>query len=167
MKIFLVLLIFYSGFVMTSCCSGSQTRKETVMMNTPGDSSQTTTGKNALDLTPEIEIKNDTLVLFSVQAVRNFVVEDEYIPSSETLRVRIFSTKGAELWNSGQDQVFKQVIMNVLPEKVGETYRYSVEWNGRKNNGALLGPGKYTVVMTIPAKPRPYTASKEFDWKVK
>ena len=121
---------------------------------------------SALSLEPYIAEQTYNSAIFGVVAKRNRIVENEYIPTSETLRVDILNQKGAVVWSSGMGQNFLQVINPVLPKSTGESHKYTVEWDGFASNRIPLNPGDYIVRMTIPAKPNPYTASIELKWKM-
>ena len=110
----------------------------------------------AMTLKPLIEHQSDTSAVFSILAKRNRMVDREYFPSSEMLRVAIYSVKGELLWNSDQKMDFLQVIKEVLPNQLGSEYKYSLLWNGKNNRNSALAPGKYVVKLTLPAIPKPY-----------
>ncbi|TAL69787.1 MAG: hypothetical protein EPN82_03965 [Bacteroidetes bacterium] len=120
----------------------------------------------ALTLEPFIENQTYNSAVFGVKATRNKIVENEYIPTSETFRVDILNRKGAIVWSSGYGQNFLQVINPVLPKSKGETHKYTVEWYGNSSNQIPLIPGEYTLRMTIPAKPNSYTSTMNFKWKL-
>lgn len=120
-----------------------------------------------LTLTPFVERINDETVAVGVAAKRNALVEGEYLPSSEDLRVVIFGSGMKTLWDSRNGMAYLTVITPVRPEVVGETSRYSIEWNGTAYDGTPLSAGRYTAQITIPAKPAPYSTSIEFTWPLK
>lgn len=118
----------------------------------------------AIILEPFIENQTYTSATFGVNAIRNKIVENEYIPTSEIFRVDILNKKGHIVWSSGYGQNFLQVVNPVLPIAKGEIHKYTVEWNGKSSNQIPLIPGEYTVKMTIPAKPFPYSALMVLNW---
>ncbi|MBI5324597.1 MAG: hypothetical protein HZB41_04895 [Ignavibacteriae bacterium] len=127
--------------------------------------SETDEESPAITLEPFIENQTFNSAVFGVIAKRNKIIENEYLPTSETFRVDILNHKGAIVWSSGLGFNFLQVIKPVLPKSIGETYKYTVEWNGNSSNQIPLIPGVYTLRMTIPSKPQSYTASMTFKWK--
>jgi flagellar hook assembly protein FlgD len=60
---------------------------------------------------------------------------------------------------------YLQVILQVRPEKIGDTYKYSLEWNGQTNKGVPATPGNYTANLIIPARPNQYSSTIQFHWK--
>ncbi|OGU10376.1 MAG: hypothetical protein A2X61_11330 [Ignavibacteria bacterium GWB2_35_12] len=118
----------------------------------------------ALTLEPFIENQTYNSAVFGVIAKRNKTVENEYIPTSETFRVDILNQKEHVVWSSSYGQNFLQVLNPVLPASKGETHKYTMEWNGKTSNQIPLTAGEYTLRMTIPAKPTPYTTSMRFNW---
>ena len=121
--------------------------------------------EEAMELVPSISLMDDGGAEFSLIATRFADVPNEYLPNSEDFRVEIFSAKGNLIWNSNFGMNYLQVIMNVKPEKVGENYKYSIEWNGQTNSGSRAAAGNYTANLTIPAKPKHYTSTIQFQWK--
>jgi hypothetical protein len=119
----------------------------------------------ALTLTPFIKKNEKSGYTIGVEAVRQYIVESEYIPDSQTLIVEILSHDGKTAWNSGKGKNFMQMIMNVKPEIIGESYKYEIIWDGKDNNGKPLNPGRYTFNFIIPAKPESYSATMEMEWK--
>jgi hypothetical protein len=119
----------------------------------------------ALTLEPFIENQTFNSAVFGIIAKRNKNIENEYIPTSETLIVEILNHKGHILWSSSYGQNFLQVVNPVLPSAKGETHKYVVEWNGNTSNQIPLIAGEYTLRMTIPAKPTPYSTSMRLNWK--
>lgn len=119
----------------------------------------------ALTLTPFFKKTEKESYSVGVEAVRQYIVESEYIPDSQTLIVEIISKDGRTIWYSGKDKNYMQMIMNVKPEIIGDTYKYEIIWDGKDNNGKPLSPGKYTINYIIPAKPEVYSATMEMEWK--
>lgn len=122
--------------------------------------------QEAMTLTPTVENRPDG-VLFVLNATRNRSVGKEWMPSSEKFRVQIVSAKGGEVWNSSNNMNYMTVVGDVKPSSAGATERYEMLWPGITNNKQAAAPGKYTAQLIIPARPLPYTANVEFDWKGK
>ncbi len=121
---------------------------------------------HALELKGWVEDSTDSSALFVVLAERKRMINGEYFPSSERLRVMITSESGTAVWNSSQAQIFMQMTAFVEPKNIGEVRRYELPWNGMDAQGKPLPPGKYNVVLTLPARPSPYSVVIPFSWKV-
>lgn len=119
----------------------------------------------SLRLRPIIHFENDSTVVFKVLAQRLFLVDNEYIPNSETLRLEIFSDSGKLLYSSNKNANYFQVIKKVLPEEIGNTHEYKIYWNGLDNEMGNLPKGNYDVRLTIPAKPKSYITNTKLEWK--
>lgn len=90
--------------------------------------------------------------------------EGEYLPTGEKVRVEILS-RGEEIWSTATGRMFTQMIGSVDPLGVGERAEYRETWSGRNQaSGAETLPGRYDVVVTIPAKPTPYIIREEFNY---
>lgn len=121
----------------------------------------------AVDLKPEVIVLGDSAILFQATATRMKIEEGEYLPNSETFRVEVISANGKRFWASNENMNFLQVIGRVMPENVGESHIYSMEWNLKDNFGNFLPDGRYAIRMVIPAKPNHYIEQLYFDWKTK
>jgi hypothetical protein len=131
----------------------------------PKLSDETVSNEDVLTLYPSINKDSDSTATFVLYAQRNKLKTDEYLPSSEKLRIIIFSEKGEVKWNSSFNKNFLQVVTPVYPENVGGIYKYSLKWDGYDTYGRQLPPGNYRVQMIIPAQPKMYSESIEFRWK--
>ena len=120
----------------------------------------------AMTLTPSVETKPDG-ILFVLNAKRNRTVGKEWMPSSEKFRVIITSAKGGEIYNSSNGMNYMAVVGDVKPAKNGDTERYEMLWPGVTNNKQPAPAGHYTAQLMIPARPLPYSANIDFDWKGK
>lgn len=134
-----------------------QTESKDIVINKLND--------KALTLTPFFKKNGKSGYIVGVEAVRQYMVDSEYIPDSQTLIVEILSHDGKTAWNSGKGKNFMQMIMNVKPEIIGESYKYEIIWDGKDNNGKPLIPGNYTINFIIPAKPESYSATMDMEWK--
>lgn len=112
--------------------------------------------KPALLLEPQFEMLNDSIAKFSVLATRNKIVENEYLPTSEALNVKVYGKKGNVIWSSDYNMNFLMAIQEVLPTDIGETHKYEVFWNLKNNAGSLVRSGEYKAVLNIPAVPEHY-----------
>jgi len=129
------------------------------------DKIQNKPSEQPLELIPSVAMQNDSTALFTVTATRLANVINEYIPTSEEFRVEILSGKGNLIWSSNFGMNYLQVILQVRPEKIGDTYKYSLEWNGQTNKGVPATPGNYTANLIIPARPNQYSSTIQFHWK--
>ncbi len=128
------------------------------------------------DATPNIENKPEALSLIpyfekAIRGVniytlvfRKFDVKDEYHPDGERYRVRIYDTKGRNVWASDFNSDFTQAIEKVKPQEIGANFLYNQYWDGKDNNGEKVEPGVYEVRITIPAFPIPYQTSVYYQW---
>jgi len=122
--------------------------------------------KDVITLYPSVNKDTDGTLTFILYAQRNRIKVDEYMPTSEKLRVIIYSEKGEVKWNSAFSRNFLQVVTPVYPKEVGEVYKYSLKWDGYDNHAKLMPPGKYRAQMIIPSKPNSYSESIVFKWKI-
>lgn len=129
------------------------------------DKIQNKTSEAPLELIPSVSMQSDSTAVFSITATRLTNVVNEYIPSSEEFRVEILTAKGNLVWSSNFGMNYLQVILPVKPEKIGDTYKYSLEWNGQTNKGVPATPGNYTANLIIPARPNQYSSTIQFHWK--
>ena len=126
---------------------------------------KTNDDKKALELYPSVNQSNNSTATFVLYAKRNHKKKNEYIPTSEKMRVLIFSEKGKMVYNSSFGKNFLQVINPVLPEETGGIHKYELKWDGIDTYGKRLPPGNYRVEMIIPANPQQYSKSIELKWK--
>jgi len=62
---------------------------------------------------------------------------------------------------------YMTVVGEVKPAKNGDTERYEMLWTGVTNNNQPAPAGHYTAQLIVPARPLPYSANIDFDWKGK
>jgi len=120
-----------------------------------------------ITVTPFIDAQTDSSVTFALLAQRNRGTGEDYHPTSERFRVEIFDERGSLRFASNAGMNYLQEVSSVEPRRRGELKRYTFEWPGTDNEGVPLPPGRYTAVLSIVAKPYPYTARIAFDWKGK
>jgi hypothetical protein len=118
--------------------------------------------KEPMTLVPSVKEQTSDYIAFSLNATRNKTVEGEYLPSSEDLRIFIFDSKGAIVWNSSHNMNYLMVIGEVLPIKIGASHEYIGHWNKKDNNGKSIQPGSYTAKLIIPAVPNNYSIDLAF-----
>ena len=129
------------------------------------DKNENKPSEEPLELVPSVAMENDSTAVFSLTATRLAKVINEYIPTSEEFRVEVLSGKGNLVWSSNFGMNYLQVILQVKPEKIGETHKYTLEWNGQTNKGMPATPGNYTANLIIPARPNHYSSTIQFHWK--
>lgn len=118
---------------------------------------------SALSLVPFIQRTDDSSYTLGVTAHRNRLIDGEYLPSSEDLRVTV--RRGLDVvWQSQTGLAFLTVVLPVRPEQIGEESAYTVEWNGTDVDGTPLPPGEYTAELVIPSRPAPYHTQLTFTW---
>ena len=106
---------------------------------------------------------DDSSYTLGVNARRNRLVDGEYLPSSEDLRVTV--RRGLDVvWQSQTGLAFLTVVMPVRPERIGEQSVYSVDWNGKDADGKQLPAGEYSAELIIPSRPAPYHTQMTFTW---
>ena len=113
----------------------------------------------ALALIPSFQQNADSTIRFTVRAVRRRIVDSEYFPSSELVRIRIINRKGQIVWSSNDGLAFLTMIYPVEPQMVGGVHDYTLDWNGRTTSGDPVPSGTYTMEVTLPTKPLAYTTS--------
>jgi hypothetical protein len=121
---------------------------------------------SALTLTPFIRPGDEESIAIGVNAARNRMIEGEYLPSSEDIRV-VIRSGFKTIWQSNQGMAFLTVITPVRPESVGEVSIYVLDWDGTDTQGQPLAPGQYTADIIIPARPAPYQTQITFTWPLK
>jgi hypothetical protein len=121
--------------------------------------------KPILELESRVEGITDSSAYFVCYVTRITKAEKQYFGSSELLRAVISDEKGRVMWNSDAGQNYLQMIYPVLPEREGDTHKYSVFWNGVKKDGTPLPPGLYQVRLTLLTKPKPFESFVHFYWK--
>ncbi|MCS7000278.1 MAG: BsuPI-related putative proteinase inhibitor [Bacteroidota bacterium] len=117
-----------------------------------------------ITVAPFIDAQTDSSVTFALLAVRHRGYGEDYHPTSERLRVQIFDEQGRLRFSSNTGMDFLQEISAVQPKR-GEIKRFTFEWPGTDDEGNPLPPGRYTAVLSLVAKPYPYTARISFEWK--
>lgn len=151
------------SFFILSCCKKSAEKEgNTERINAEANENLKVESK-AVELTPFYELQDDGSLKFWVEVRRNWKPTDEYIPNSEMLRVEIYTENGKKIWSSADGKNFMQVINELQPQVPGYMETYSQIWDA-KLDGKIIAPGKYKAIMTIPAKPAPYSTSLYFDW---
>ncbi|MFH1050764.1 MAG: hypothetical protein V1779_07520 [bacterium] len=109
----------------------------------------------ALVIYPIIDNMDKISVDLGIFAVRKRIIE-EYIPTSEDVRVEVLNSKNKPAYNSQTGKNYMQVINPVYPESLGDSYVYRYSWDYRNNHGQRVPSGDYTIRLIIPAKPKPY-----------
>jgi len=120
--------------------------------------------KPFVTVTPHIDQQTDTSITFALLAQRHRGFGEDYHPTSERFRVEIIDERGQLRFSSNYGMDYLQAIYPVEPRIPGEFKRYTFEWFGYDNEGNLLPPGRYTAVLSLVAKPYPYSARITFDW---
>ena len=91
--------------------------------------------------------------------------EGEYLPSGENIRIEIENELGEQFWSSSLGKMFTQAVAPVEPIRIGEFADYREYWDGQNTiTGGRLPQGSYRVIVTIPAKPKPYILRENFTW---
>lgn len=117
-----------------------------------------------LTLVPFARMRGDSVAVIGAQATRVYRRKDEYLPSSERLRVIITDRKGNVIWRSDAGMAYLTSVNPVMPEQIGRDEAYSLEWNGLDLNATPVSRGEYEVEIIIPSKPSPYTTKTTLLW---
>lgn len=118
-----------------------------------------------MEMKASFEQKDSDLAIFTLEAKRIKIVEDEYVPSSENFVVEVYNENGSEVFSSSYMKNFFMVIGEVEPKNVDSTKVYQYEWNLKNNKGKKIEPGKYKTKLIIMAKPKSYISN--FDIEIK
>ena len=119
---------------------------------------------SAVELSPFQHATDDDAIELGAYVQRVWLPEEEYLPSSEEVRVTVFDGSGNEVWNSGSGMAFLTMISSVKPQERGEVMVVSRVWNGTTLSGATVPSGTYTAEIRIPAVPFPYSATMDVQW---
>lgn len=113
--------------------------------------------KGALSLKPEIKFSGNQIE-FILHTKRNYIVEKEYIPNSEDLKILVYSEKGKLIYNSGEGANFFMAIQDVKPIEVGEKHTYKfISKNDFFDKSKI-----YKIHYIIPAKPEIYSITLDY-----
>ncbi len=103
----------------------------------------------------------DGTITFTARALRQRVVEGEYFPSSEHLRLRLINGKGQIVWASNAGMAFLTMISSVEPTVAGGFHDYTTDWNGLADDGLPPPASTYRLEVVLPVKPLAYTTFVE------
>lgn len=95
---------------------------------------------------------------------RIYLTTEEYLPSTEDVRIMIADINGANVWRSDDGLMFSTMIMKVQPQDRGAVANVERRWNGRDSGGQAVPPGTYRATIIIPAIPQSYQASIDITW---
>jgi hypothetical protein len=132
------------------------------MINCSSSKSAGNSSAEPLTLLPSVKEQKMEYITFAVKVVRNRIVEGEYLPSSEDLRIHITDSNGKTVWNSNHNMNYMMAIGDVKPKKVGDSHEYTLQWNKKDNDGKIMPSGIYNARLIIPAQPNNYSASLAF-----
>ncbi|MDA3842996.1 MAG: BsuPI-related putative proteinase inhibitor [Candidatus Kapabacteria bacterium] len=125
--------------------------------------SQNINESSALRFFPFYTNLSDGEVEFALSVKRAHLKENEYLPSSEDLRIEVKTQSGKTIWTSTEGKNFLQVISEVKPVEVGDVHVYSMKWDGKSRSGKPFKSGTYIVELTIPAQPDNYTVTMKYE----
>lgn len=115
-------------------------------------------------LYPTIVRSSDTLVIFRCPALRITRPAREYLPSSESFRIRILDESGQRVWSSDEGMAFLARVSPVEPQVPGQVFTYEMPWICRTTSGSRIKPGTYTAEFIIPSRPQAYANRITFVW---
>lgn len=111
-------------------------------------------GDKSMLLIPSVKRLRESVYELNINSIRLALRENEYLPSSETMRVRIISANGRKpIWSSNEGMNYMAVIMKVEPENIGDTFIHSFVLDKLSDNVKSMTSGKYYLNFLIPAKP--------------
>ncbi|MBU3741346.1 MAG: hypothetical protein FGM24_03560 [Candidatus Kapabacteria bacterium] len=119
---------------------------------------------SAVELSPFQHVTDDGGIELGAHVQRVWLPEQEYLPSSEDVRVTVFNASGTEVWNSGSGMAFLTMITSVQPQERGDVATVSRIWNGQTSSGTTVPKGTYTAEILIPAIPFPYRSTLDVQW---
>ena len=99
-----------------------------------------------------------------VLAKRIYMLQGEYLPTSESFRVLITDGKRNLVWRSDAGLAFLSVVTAVEPQATNAVHRYVMPWDGVDLGGQKVPEGEYTADLIIPSRPKPYATSIKFMW---
>lgn len=117
-----------------------------------------------VELRPFARSTADGTIDIGAEVRRIYTTTDEYLPSTEDVRVIISDTAGNTVWRSDAGLMFSTMIMKVEPQDRGSIAVVDRRWNGRDATGSPAPAGRYRADVIIPSIPQSYQASIEFQW---
>jgi hypothetical protein len=121
--------------------------------------------ERALSLKCNVIKINDKTLNFVVEATRLRLDSVEVFASTEYIRLIILDEHGKTKWRSDNKYAVGSAISKPLPDTVGKTYNYNIEWYGNDDANNILVTGKYKVQVILPCRPKPYVIEMDLDWK--
>ncbi len=117
-----------------------------------------------VELRPFARSTADGTIDIGAEVRRIYTMSDEYLPSTEDVRVIISDADGNTIWRSDAGLMFSTMIMKVEPQDRGSVAVVERRWNGLDAAGSTVPSGSYRADVIIPALPMSYQASVEFSW---
>ena len=117
-----------------------------------------------VELRPFARSTADGTIDIGAEVRRIYTASNEYLPSTEDVRVIISDAEGNTVWRSDAGLMFSTMIMKVEPQDRGSVAVVERRWNGRNAEGSTVPQGTYRADIIIPAIPMAYQASVEFTW---
>ncbi|MEI6088949.1 MAG: hypothetical protein WCR42_00700 [bacterium] len=121
--------------------------------------------ERALSVKCNVTKINDKTLHFEVVATRLRLDSLEHFRSSEHLKLIISDKRGTVIWRSDSKYAFSSSISKPLPDSVGQTHKYFIDWYVTDNSNNILVTGKYKAQVLITSLPKPYVMDMEIDWK--
>jgi len=121
--------------------------------------------ERALSLKYDIIKINEKTLNFVVEATRVRDDSIEVFRSTEHIKLIISDLNGKIKWRSDDKFAVGASGSKPLPDTVGKTHKYNIEWYGNDNSNNILPTGKYKVQLILPCRPIPYKIDFDLDWK--
>jgi len=121
--------------------------------------------ERALSLKLDIIKVNDKTLSFVVEATRLRLDSFEVFRSNEHIQLTIADTNGKVKWRSYGKYAAAAFGGKPLPDSVGQTHKYIIDWYGNDDSNNILKTGKYKAKVVLPCRPVPYIIDFDLDWK--
>jgi hypothetical protein len=102
---------------------------------------------------------------FVVTATRLRMDTLEIFRSDEHIKLLVIDKNGKIKWHSNNKFAFGAAKTKPMPDSLGKTFTYSIEWYGNDDDNNILPTGKYKAQVILPTVPKPYIIDMEIDWK--
>lgn len=119
-------------------------------------------GEKSMLLIPGVTSLGNSNYELQLNSIRLATRENEYLPSSEAMRVGIYSAKGRKpIWSSNNGVNYLTVIKKVQPSEVGKIHINSIVFDKSSDNIKSMPQGFYNISFLIPARPEVFSTEIE------
>ena len=117
-------------------------------------------GVDSTRLELRLEVTGDSIALHARRRLPP--ARDEFFAGIEQMRIQLRDSSGAVVWTSG-DGLSAPMPRPLLPDRVGDSVALRRAFRDVRMRSPVP-PGRYTVVGTVDASPRPYFIYEEIRW---